>query len=463
MNIIVIVLDSLRQDHVSLYHQGKGRFPGVEPCRTPNLDRFAQDCIVFHNAYPEGLPTMPVRLTLMTGQQTLPFRGWEPLRDTDITIAEMLGEQGYVCGLICDTYHYRAPGMNYHRGFHAYRWIRGQEWDPYVSAPAKRNVEDYVNGHFDSVWRSRVGQFLANTDDFSDESDWFAAKVVRESLEWLRANRVHDRVLLWIDSFDPHEPWDPPSPWDTYRDLSWRGPRLIQPMGGEMDWASAEEVRLIRGLYAGEVAFVDHCFGQLFDALAELGYLEDSLILVTSDHGHPLGDHGKFLKGPDRMYSELLKCPFLVRLPGGRNGGRHTSALLQFHDVLPTILDLLGQRNNSSAMHGSSFRALLEGDTDAHRPAIIAGYHEGEDRCVRDQVWSYVRRPEGEPDELYNLAEDPEETRNLVDEHPDEARRLAAEFGSYFYRRALPAVKGVQGQYEMGSASRGHTSPRVTS
>lgn len=68
MNVIVIVLDSLRQDHVGLYHRGRGPFPDVPPCQTPNLDRFAQDCIVFDNAYPEGLPTMPVRLSLMTGQ-----------------------------------------------------------------------------------------------------------------------------------------------------------------------------------------------------------------------------------------------------------------------------------------------------------------------------------------------------------------------------------------------------------
>jgi arylsulfatase A-like enzyme len=138
MNVIVLVLDSLRQDHVSLYNGAEGPFADVPACRTPNLDAFARDCVVFHNAYPEGLPTMPVRLALMTGQWTLPFRGWEPLRETDVTIAQILGDSGYVCGLISDTYHYRAPGMNYHRGFHAYRWVRGQEYDPYVSSPTRR-------------------------------------------------------------------------------------------------------------------------------------------------------------------------------------------------------------------------------------------------------------------------------------------------------------------------------------
>jgi len=456
MNIIVIVLDSLRQDHVGLYHRGAGPFPDVAACQTPNLDHFAQDCIIFENAYPEGLPTMPVRLALMTGQQTLPFRGWEPLRDTDITIAQLLGPRGYVCGLISDTYHYRAPGMNYHRGFHAYRWVRGQEYDPYVSSPTARHLDHYVNEHYDELWRRRIGQFLANTDTFTEERHWFPAQVVEESIAWLKANRVHQKVMLWIDSFDPHEPWDPPPRWDTYRDPSYRGPRLILPMGGPMqEWATPQQVRDIRGLYAGEAAFVDHCFGPLFQALGDLGYLDDSVVVITNDHGHPLADHGKFLKGGDRLYSELLKCPFLVRLPGGRSGGRRTGALVQFHDLLPTLLDLLGQVNDTSAMHGRSFRAVLEGDADSHRAAIIAGYHAAPDRCVRDETWSYIRRPGDEPDELYHLAQDPRETRNLVDEHPEEARRLASQFGPYFFRSRIGEVKGIQGRYEMGSAAVG--------
>lgn len=454
MNVIVIVIDSLRQDHVSLYHRGHGPFADVPACQTPNLDRFARDCVVFHNAYPEGLPTMPVRLALMTGQWTLPFRGWEPLRDTDITIAQILADRGYTCGLVSDTYHYRAPGMNYHRHFHAYEWVRGQEYDPYISAPTRRRVDDYVNPHFDQQWRRRIAQFLANTDDFTEERHWFAAQVVDRSIAWLKGNRPHDRVLLWIDSFDPHEPWDPPKRWDTYGQAGYRGPRIIMPMGGPMaQWASPEEIRLVRGLYAGEVAFVDHCLGRLFDALGELGYLDDSLVVITNDHGHPLGDHGKFLKGADRMYNELLKCPFLVRLPGGRNGGRQTNALVQFHDVLPTILDLLGMGADTQGMHGRSFRPVLEGDADCHRSSVIVGYHAGADRCVRDGVWSYVRRPEGEPDELYHLVDDPRETRNLIDEQPEEARRLAACFGPYFFRGPIREVKGVQGRYEMGSAS----------
>ena len=93
--------------------------------------------------------------------------------------------------------------MNFHRDFHAYRWIRGQEYDPYVSAPLKRNLNDYLNENFPEQWRNRISQFLANTDQFAGPKDWFPHKVVDEAAEWLEDNRPHEKIFLWIDSFDP--------------------------------------------------------------------------------------------------------------------------------------------------------------------------------------------------------------------------------------------------------------------
>jgi arylsulfatase A-like enzyme len=453
MNLICIVLDSFRQDHVGFYHQGRPAFAGIPPCQTPHLDQFASQCVVFDNAYPEALPTIPVRTQLFTGQCTLPFRPWQPLAREDRSSAQLLRAEGYVCGLISDCYHYRAPGMNFHQGFHAYRWVRGQEYDPWTSHPPRREVDLYVNEHYDALWRGRVAQFLANTDDFASEEDWFPARVVDEAVDWLRRNRGHGRLFAWIDSFDPHEPWDPPARFDTYTDPAYRGSRLVLPMGGLAErWATPAQVQHLRGLYAGEATFVDHCLGRLFQALEELGYYEDSAILLMADHGHPLADHGKFLKGGDRLYNELLRVPFMVRLPGGR-GARRTPAIVQFPDVLPTLLDLAGLGNDTAAMHGQSFAPVLRDQTDEHRQVVISGYHEAADRCVRDRTWSYVQRPAGAPDELYHLEEDPQERRNLIDQHPQEALRLARAFGSHFRRGpALPAVKGIQGKYELASS-----------
>lgn len=449
-NLVLIVVDSLRQDHVSFYNRGRPTFSNVTPCRTPNIDKFATKSIVFTNAYPSGLPTIPVRTEILTGQFTLPYRPWAPLLPypKDITVADILRDNGFVCGLISDTYHLFKPGMNFHRSFHEFRWIRGQEYDAYVSSPTRRRVEDYVNENYDEVWRGLVSKYLANTDDFKSVEDYFAMRVVEEAIDWLKRNRVYDRVFLWVDMFDPHEPWDPPPEFDTYTDPDYKGPRLILPMGGiARNWASEEEIRFIRGLYAGEVSFVDYCLGLLFESLEELGYMEDSVIVLTSDHGHPLADHGKFLKGPDRLYNELLKIPFMVYYPGCKH--KVVDALIQFPDVLPTVLELLGLGNEAKCMQGRSFLKVLTGEKGELRDSAIMGYHASEDRCIRTKRWSFIHRPEGQIDELYDLENDPKETRNLIDEKSDIAVELASKYGKYFFREAPTLVKGVQGKYEI--------------
>jgi arylsulfatase A-like enzyme len=453
MNVVVIIVDSFRQDHISFYNHKQPVFSGVRPCETPNIDGFAEQSIVFENAYPSGLPTIPVRTELMTGQDTLPFKPWEPLGPHELTIADILRREEYTCGMVSDNYHYRAPGMNFHRSFHAYRWVRGQEYDSYASHTSRRKLDDYLNANYSEAWRSRVHQFLVNTDDFEKEEDWFPAKVVEESMNWLEKNRVHKKVFLWIDSFDPHEPWDPPRRFDMYTDPDYNGKRLIMPMGGKAsDWATEAEIRYIRGLYAGEASFVDHCLGKLFTKLKEFGYYDDSVIVLLADHGHPLADHGKFLKGTDRLYNELLKIPFMVRMPGGEKA-RRSKAIVQFPDLLPTILDTIGLGNNVYSMHGKSFLPVLNAETDKHRKTVIIGYYEGVDRCIRDNLWSYIQRPEGEPDELYNLNEDPKEAVNLVDKHPEEAQRLSSLFGQHYRHLPTKTVKGVQGRYELASGT----------
>ena len=134
MNLIVLVLDSLRQDHVSAYNQGEAVFDDVAACKTPNMDKFAESAVLFDNMYAEALPTIPARAALLTGNRTLINRPWSPLGKTDVALPQIASLEGYVNGLASDVYHYRAGGMTYHEYYHSYQWVRGQEYDPYRSA-----------------------------------------------------------------------------------------------------------------------------------------------------------------------------------------------------------------------------------------------------------------------------------------------------------------------------------------
>jgi arylsulfatase A-like enzyme len=448
VNIVFVIADSLRQDHVSCYG-----WPGC-PVETPHIDRLAAESVMLENCYPQGLPTIPVRTEWLTGRGTLPFRKWQPLAKEDLSAPELLTLEGYRTALFTDCYHYFKPEMNLHRGFQTWRWVRGQEYDAWQSGPLRRlRLEDHVNEKMPREWHARVEACLRNLDGCQSADDWTCARLAAEVVNWLDANPNDGRTFLWIDSFDPHEPWMPPPGFDRYVDPTYTGKRYLMPPGSlARQWFSETEIAAIRGLYAGEVAFVDHSLGRVFTALRERGYFDNSVIVFIADHGHPLADHGKFLKGGDRLYSELLKVPCLIRFPGAEHGGRRLTALAQFPDLLPTLLDVAGLEADLSEMTGLSLLPVLRGDLDELRHATISGYHEAPDRAIRDQRWSYVRRPEGEPDELYDLAADPREQRNLIDEYPTEAQRLASYFGAAFALRGA-AVKGLQGKYEVAGTA----------
>ena len=145
MNVINVIIDSLRVDHVGL--------TGKTQTKTPHLDKFGQGCVRFNQAYPESLATIPVRKALWNGKRDFPFwnwkpwkpapvPGWNPLPEKPDTMAEILKDQGWTTALLTDTYHMFKPDMNFHRGFKEWRWFRGQEHD-YFRTAANIDVDVY--------------------------------------------------------------------------------------------------------------------------------------------------------------------------------------------------------------------------------------------------------------------------------------------------------------------------------
>ena len=421
MSLIVILCDSLRPDHLGCY--------GNQWIKIPNIDRFAQEAVLFEEVYPEGFPTVPARTALFTGKYTFPFRGWQPLEENDLTLAEILGERGYVRAMITDVYHLFKPGMNLHRGFNVFRWIRGQEGDAYVSSPRKSEyVDKYVGASWD--WENYsmgwlLEQYLKNVADRKKEEEYFVAQVIRESMQWLDENYDQDKFFLWVDCFDPHEPWDPPYPYRRMYDPDYQGKDYIHPKRGSTDYLTKRELEHIRALYAGEVSFVDKWVGLLLDKIRELGFFNNSIVVFLSDPGEPLGEHGVILKEARCMHPELIKIPLLVRHPRGPHGKR-ISEFVQTQDFACTMLNML-DISVSPEMHGENFWTLLTGDRKRLRDRIFCGFHftwgekQGQVRkweerqyiCVRDKSWSLILAPKGEEPKLFHLPSDPHEMNNV--------------------------------------------------
>lgn len=433
MNIILIVSDTLRYDCVAFH----GRDPigwdlASRPC-TPHIDRFAQEATVFDRAYTGSFPTIPMRTDMLTGKLTFPFRGWTPLPADETILAEELGKAGYVSMLICDTPHLIRDGHRFDRGFSAWHWNRGQEGDRAITDdvpvehtcdPAKlRAAERHLRCHL--KWR---------TVHWRSEEDTFVARTMRDACRWLERNHTHDKFFLYVDTFDPHEPWDPPQHYREMYDPGYTGQVVDHPLYDYCDYLTPAEVRHCRALYAGEVTLVDSWLGKLFQTIEYLDLYKDTAVIFLSDHGHYIGDHGRIGKsgegpdGPWPYYEEISHLVLMGRVPGAAEGNR-VAFLAQPFDIMPTLLDLAGLAA-PGPVHGISLAPLFYGQTIPKRSVAVTSrglsYDPSVSVCsaITDGAWTLQYRGPHYAAELHDVRADPAQGQNLYHERIDEARRL---------------------------------------
>src|SRR5918997_7136426 len=292
MNVIVVILDSLRRDHVGVY--------GNEWIKTPNLDALAKESLRSTPTSPESTPTPPARRAFHTGLRTWPFRNWEPpegetfmpagwqrIPEDQTTLSEILKERLVSTVLLSDTQHLFKASMNFQRGFAVYDWIRGQERDRYrpTTRVSQEQVEKMVVPGNDESMVDKVRQYLANTANRQSEEDWFAPRVFTMASEFLQTADKGQPFFLVVDCFDPHEPWDPPEEYVSFYDDPYDGPEPIVPNYSDAGWIGERELERMKALYAAEVTMTDRWFGDFLDKLDSTALAENTLLIVLSDHG----------------------------------------------------------------------------------------------------------------------------------------------------------------------------------
>ncbi|MGQ9731132.1 MAG: sulfatase [Candidatus Zipacnadales bacterium] len=446
MNVFFISADSFRVDHLGCY--------GNEWIQTPHLDALATESTVFENAYSENMPTLPNRQALFTGRFGLPFRGWQAL-DMKYVLAEALWDKGLRTCLISDTYHMLKPGMLYSRGFEEVHFIRGQEYDPMLGdcdAPVDldRYFKDTDNPQRE-FHRHGTEVYLRNRAHWRTDADHFVAQCVRETLAWLDRQEAagrKDGLFLWLDCFDPHEPWDPMPPFDTmYGPLLPGGRQLANPIPAPVEgYLTDEECTHIRQQYGGLCSVVDKWLGVLLEELRARGYFENTLLIFTSDHGEPLGKgqwgHGIMRKCRPWPYEELAHIPLFIRHPQFGQG-RRVAGFVQPPDLTATILESLGLPQMPGT-HGQSLLPMVRGEEESIHDFAVSGFHQASwsirtvdhtlilwrpeldsSRIPAQSVGaSSGPAPKRRAPELYLRREDPYELNNIVAEYPEEAIRL---------------------------------------
>jgi arylsulfatase A-like enzyme len=375
-NIVLISIDTLRADHVGVY--------GYPRDTTPNIDRFARECVVFDEAAANAPKTLPSHASIFTSllpshHGVLSNRGYR-VPDDAVMMAEILRDQGY-----------RTISFN-DGGLVAAEFGFSQGFELYDSTPRK------------SRFSTRV----------------------EPAMEWIAANR-ESRFFLFLHTYEVHLPLEPPK---VYFDLFSRDDTRRLP--GDLAFDAKKRNKLKKAgfaesdvehaidLYDATIRSMDASFQDLVDFLSTMELLDNTLVIFTSDHGEEYGERGRLAAHGSTLYDEVIRVPLIIRFPGGRFGSRHVDRQVSGIDILPTVLDIAGIEP-LEVFEGRSLTDLIRGRRSKTNIAF-SETGSGKLAAARDGTWKLLHSIRG--DMLFQLLDDPDETHNVAAGNPETLRRL---------------------------------------
>jgi len=430
-NIILIVLDAVRADHLSCY--------GYSKPTTPYLEELAAKGVIFDRAFAAAPWTPPSHASLFTG--TYPSRHGVDvdenlyLNGKNPTMAEILSLNGYATlAVLPDAHLSQARGFN--RGFNHFEEIFRI---PYVS--------------FD---RDSAMSLLRNLVWGRDGRAYHSSRLLKN---WLRKQIRTDAqpFFAFINYKTAHNSYRSPLPFSSRFKISpvtGQDPRKLRyyANGGAYPYMAggfemtARDMEVVQSWYDGAIAYLDHSIRDLLQFLKELRVYDDTLIIITADHGENFGDHGLgyhlFC-----LYDSLIRVPLLMSYPRLGKNGKRISSLVSLTDVLPTVLELIGcDLRDYPEIQGKSLLPFHEREVHAHifaefgRPRYmlkrLAARYPQHDfsrfdrglRCIRTTEFKLILGSDGS-EELYHLPSDPAEISNVINDYPEEADILRRVLG----------------------------------
>jgi len=386
-NVILISLDTLGAKHLGIY--------GYQRDTSPNLDRiFSREGVVVERFYVNAVTTNRSHASMMTGYlPSAVFEGTseiKPFVPGVLTLAEGLRDAGYRTAAFTEDA-WVGAGLGFSRGFEIY------------------NEEAGIEG--------------------ADHAAGYIEQTLSRGLAWLQKH-ADEPFFLFLHSYQVHNPYLPPDPY-----------RGLFPIADDADEAVRDATD-----YDREIRYTDDEVGRFIDALNHLGLRENTVLIVTSDHGEEFGEHGRRYHGTT-LHEETVRVPFLIRAPGLLPAGLRRSGPMSMVDLAPTLLELLGLRPETGG-DGTSRLAHLVSGTSAEAPAMFheanaatAFTYDGEDRSwvpssYAVTLWPYrairVRTATGKRCELYDLANDPDERTDIsVSPHEERLDALCARLEDY--------------------------------
>lgn len=373
MKAIVVMFDSLNRRMLPGY--------GGLDVKAPNFERLAERTASFDQCYAGSMPCMPARRELHTGRYNFLHRSWGPLEPFDDSVPEMLKKSGVYTHMVTDHQHYwEDGGGTYHNRFNSYEFFRGQEGDLWKGHVADPTPPENLNPkHFLSR------QDWINRQYLQDEADHPQTLTFDAGLQFMQTNLDEDRWLLHLETFDPHEPF---FSYDRYREAYGEADVAFDWPSYRRVTESQAEAESARDAYMALVTMCDNSLGRVLDFMDAHSMWDDTLLIVCTDHGFLLGEHGWWGKSVMPWYDETIHTPLYIWDPRAGIRGERRSSLVQTIDLGPTLLDYFDLERTPD-MQGRSLAATVATD-EPIREAALFGAHGGHVN-VTDGRYVYMR------------------------------------------------------------------------
>lgn len=431
MNILLLTTDQQRFDTLNSN--------GCDFIQTPNLDRLASEGTTFTNAYSPNPVCIPARHNLLTGltakHHTFDDNYFVEKRNIPFdlpTFPQILSDGGYDT-IAIGKMHFQPHRR--HNGFHKY--LAMDELPPY------REDDEYAMflkengfGHVQSMHGVRHLLYMLPQRSILPEEYHGTKWVADKTIEYLDDNRGRRPFMLWAGWIAPHPPFSVPDRLaDLYKDAKIPKPHQaktpISPLAQEnshiADYPNEDYLMRARELYHAAITHVDENIGRILDKLEEIGELDNTLVVFTSDHGELLGDYGSYQKF--LPYDSASKIPMIMRCPRILEAGSKYEDFVDLNDILPTFLDVAGlEYPGKLELPGAS---VFKSDKENDRQYQYMEHNKDNKRWIslRDKNYKYNYYYGGAFEELFDMNKDPHETFNLMhgtpkEEHIQEKNRL---------------------------------------
>ncbi|MCL4423776.1 MAG: sulfatase [Actinobacteria bacterium] len=383
-NVVVVLLDSLNRHLLGAY--------GSREFATPNLDRLAARSTVFTRHYSGSLPCIPARHDILCGALDFLWKPWGSIEVWEEPITRQLARAGVTTALITDHPHlFESGGENFHTDFGAWEYLRGHESDPWKTRADPSWIGTPALPAAPAV---PAKQYDTSRTWFYGEEDFPGPRTMGAAARWLASQRpATERFLMFVDEFDPHEPFDTPEPWASLYDPLWKGPRLIWPPYSKATISSGvlseREADHIRANYGAKLSMIDYWIGKVLDVMDSENLWTTTAFILCSDHGHYLGERDLFGKPLAPIFDELGHVPLMISWPGVEPC--NIDALTTSVDLHATLSEVFGVSAHHRT-HGRSLVPLLRGSAVAVRDYLLTGYWGREVFLVYDN-YKYGRAP----------------------------------------------------------------------